>query len=154
MTQFYRAAVGAFVVNEKEQILITHKYSHSGNWNFPKGGIEEGESEEETLKRELSEELGVENIKILAKSKISNIYRLADDYIEKYNIDHIGQAQRYYWVFLRSDTKLLIPNKEVEKYKWIEINPQEIAKWFKRHDSEKVFQTLIPLEFEEVRLML
>lgn len=149
MSQFYRAAVGAFIINENSQILITRNFGHGDKWNFPKGGIEEGESETQALKRELHEELGVRNIKILMKSKISTIFMLPVDYIKEKNLNHIGQAQNFYWVFLSKKEKIDISNDEVEEYKWIDIDSKEFAKHFKQHDEEKVIQTLLPLEFKE-----
>ncbi len=38
---------------------------HSGHWEFPKGHIEEGESNEETVKREIAEETGINDVKII-----------------------------------------------------------------------------------------
>jgi 8-oxo-dGTP pyrophosphatase MutT (NUDIX family) len=37
----------------------------SGHWEFPKGHIEKGESEEETVKRETFEETGINDLKII-----------------------------------------------------------------------------------------
>lgn len=37
----------------------------SGHWEFPKGHIEAGETEEETVKREIFEETGINDIKII-----------------------------------------------------------------------------------------
>ena len=42
---------------------------HSGHWEFPKGHIEGKESEEETVMREIAEETGIEDIKIIPRFK-------------------------------------------------------------------------------------
>lgn len=39
---------------------------HSGHWEFSKGHIEEGESNKETVKREIEEETGIKEIKIIS----------------------------------------------------------------------------------------
>jgi len=47
----------------KRYYLLLHY--HSGHWEFPKGHIEKNETEEETIKREVLEETGIESIKII-----------------------------------------------------------------------------------------
>ena len=37
---------------------------HSGHWDFPRGHIEQGESVEETVKREVQEETGIKDLRI------------------------------------------------------------------------------------------
>jgi len=50
---------------ENNEIYYLLLHYESGHWDFPKGNIEEGEKEEETVKREAAEETGVEDIKIV-----------------------------------------------------------------------------------------
>jgi bis(5'-nucleosidyl)-tetraphosphatase len=38
---------------------------NAGRWDFPKGGVEEGETELETVRREVEEETGLRDIRIL-----------------------------------------------------------------------------------------
>lgn len=40
--------------------ILLIKHVNSGHWSFPKGHVEEGESEEETALREIKEETGVD----------------------------------------------------------------------------------------------
>lgn len=153
-TQFYRAAIGALVINEKNEILITYNHSSTGNWNFPKGGIEKNESDEMALRREIYEELGIKDYKIIIISKISIIYRIGQETIEKENLKYIGQAQKYFWIYIDSKTKFKIPNEEVKEYKWIQITSQNIIKYFKKHAEDGVMSTFLPLEFKEVKALL
>ena len=52
-------AVGGLVVNEQGQILLL-KSPRYGDWEFPGGQVEEGETLFQALKREILEETGVE----------------------------------------------------------------------------------------------
>jgi len=63
--------------NEKSELL-----SDGGqlrwNWQFPQGGIDPGESEEETLFRELEEEIGTNDVTIIrvAEKRVRYYYPL------------------------------------------------------------------------------
>ena len=57
-------SAGVILFNKVEDIqFLVLKYP-SGHWDFVKGNIEEGEEEEETVKRELFEETGINNLEI------------------------------------------------------------------------------------------
>ena len=60
---FYRQAVRAIIIRGRKLLMI---YSHkNGDYKFPGGGIELGETHEETLLREVKEESGATVTKIL-----------------------------------------------------------------------------------------
>lgn len=56
----YEKSCGAIVFREAEKsheiLLLKHK---AGHWDFPKGHVEEGESEQQTALREVMEESGL-----------------------------------------------------------------------------------------------
>ena len=54
-------AAGGLVVNSKKEILFIYR---SNTWDLPKGGVEKGETIEETALREVAEECGIEDLKI------------------------------------------------------------------------------------------
>ena len=57
-------SAGVILFNKTGGIqFLVLKYP-SGHWDFVKGNIEEGEEEEETVKRELFEETGINNLEI------------------------------------------------------------------------------------------
>ena len=54
--------VAAAIIRRKQKLLITQRRSDShlgGLWEFPGGKVEEGESLEQALVREIAEEIGV-----------------------------------------------------------------------------------------------
>ena len=60
MTQIrLRSNVAGILRNPSGEILICERLNVPGAWQFPQGGIDEGESAEEALHRELWEEIGV-----------------------------------------------------------------------------------------------
>jgi leucyl-tRNA synthetase len=63
-----KKVVVAIVENDKGEILVIHESSHGvTNFTFIGGGIEEGESEIDALKREITEESGCTDFEIIQK---------------------------------------------------------------------------------------
>ena len=54
-------AAGGLVVNRNKEILFIYR---SNTWDLPKGGIEDGETLEETALREVTEECGIEALRM------------------------------------------------------------------------------------------
>jgi putative (di)nucleoside polyphosphate hydrolase len=59
MAERFRAGVGAVVCDRAGRVLLLERRDHPGSWQFPQGGIEDGEDPEAALWRELGEETGL-----------------------------------------------------------------------------------------------
>ncbi|MFA7209162.1 MAG: NUDIX domain-containing protein [Parcubacteria group bacterium] len=72
----FEKSIGAVVFRRKEiggkEFLLLHY--PSGHWDFPKGHVESGETEEMTLRREVEEETGLKNLKLLPGHRDSMWY--------------------------------------------------------------------------------
>ncbi len=55
----YRPNVAALVVNSSGNLLICERATIPGAWQFPQGGIDDGETPEQALFREVREEIGL-----------------------------------------------------------------------------------------------
>lgn len=62
---YRRCVVGVFI-NAEGHVLVGRRQDREA-WQFPQGGIEPGESEEEALYREMTEEIGCSKFRILQK---------------------------------------------------------------------------------------
>jgi len=56
----YRPNVAALIVNSDGNLLICERWTISGAWQFPQGGVDTGESLEQALYREVREEVGLQ----------------------------------------------------------------------------------------------
>ena len=85
-------AVLFFQDKGKPEYLILHY--PAGHWDFPKGNVEQGEDEEETVRREIKEETGIKNIKVLPvfKREIEYYYRKDEYMVRKQVVFYIAEA--------------------------------------------------------------
>lgn len=90
---------------------------HSGHWEFPKGHIEEGESEEETVKREIAEETGIQDVKIISgfKKYIKYFFRQYKENVSEED----RKAGKTPWVF-----KLVVFFVAETETKEVKISPE------------------------------
>ncbi|MCD4761133.1 transcription antitermination factor NusB [bacterium] len=90
-------------------VLILDAY---GKWTFPKGGVDQGEKEEETALREMTEETGLKNLKsygYLGETEVK---------VHKPGEKPYRKLIKYFLVET-SDTKLVVPNvSELKDVKW------------------------------------
>ena len=69
---YRRNVVGVFT--NGNLVLTAERADQRGQWQLPQGGIENGESAEEAIRREMSEELGNSNFDIVKRSTIETYY--------------------------------------------------------------------------------
>lgn len=66
----FEKSIGAVVFRvEGGQPVFLLLHYPSGHWDFPKGHQEKGENDEETLRREVEEETGIQDLKVFPYSK-------------------------------------------------------------------------------------
>ncbi|MES2630600.1 MAG: NUDIX hydrolase [Patescibacteria group bacterium] len=68
----YRVVAKALINDENNKILVVKEKQDF--WSLPGGGLEHGESAQDCLKREIREEIGVENVAIGEILYSTNVY--------------------------------------------------------------------------------
>ncbi|AST91276.1 MULTISPECIES: NUDIX hydrolase [Sutcliffiella] len=78
------------IINEQNQVLLQHR--HDGGWGLPGGIMELGESLEETARREVKEETGLD----IGELKLLGVYSGAEFYLKVSNGDELYSVTAVY----------------------------------------------------------
>ncbi len=103
----YRQGVGALILNNENKIFVAKRITPKNSWQMPQGGIDDYEDPDIALFRELKEEIGTDNVKIIGKTQKLK-YDLPDaDKKNLFNGKYNGQEQVWYIVkFLGNDADI------------------------------------------------
>ncbi len=105
----YRPNVSAVILSskypEKCEFFIAHRSDIKNAWQFPQGGIDEGETPQEALLRELLEEIGCNSVEILAEFPEWITYDFPNVISEKM-YPFRGQTQKYFLVRLKDGARI------------------------------------------------
>ena len=141
-----RIGVGAIVLNNKNQVFVgKRKDNPVDKWQMPQGGVNDGEDLTSAMKRELNEETGIENIKILNEIDGWFEYELPNYLLGKiWRGKFRGQKQKWFIVkFLGNDEEINLEKDKPEfiEWKWLDIeNLPNVIVDFKK----KVYEKLLP----------
>ena len=88
-------SAGAVVYRNSKHGRLFLLLQNGGRWDFPKGGVEKGESELQTVVREVEEETGVKDLKILPgfRKVIEYFYRRDGKNIHKQVVYVLGTTK-------------------------------------------------------------
>ena len=123
----YRPNVGIVVTNKKSQVLWAKRIGKQDAWQFPQGGVEDGETPEKALYRELEEEVGLlpESVKLLGSTQDWFKYRLPEYMTRKNsNPGFLGQKQKWFLLELidKNDKVCLDGGASPEFQDWQWVN--------------------------------
>jgi len=130
------------IIFRKEGNRIYYLLLHypSGHWEFPKGHIEEGEKGEDTVKREVAEETGLRDIKIIEGFKeyvkyfFRPTYGLSDE--EKKKVGLTFKLVTFY--LASSETEEIKISHEHKGYKW--LNYEEALKQLTFKNAKEILR--------------
>ena len=135
-----RLTVSGIIRNEEGKVLLCKmpedRGAYPGQWAIPGGGVEDGEKIEETLVREMGEEVGL---------KVGNLERFYFQDDVRTKIKPGGEGEEIYFVHLvfecekkSGEVKL---NEEFEEYAW--VGPKEAMEYDLNDATRLTFAKLI-----------
>lgn len=153
--QKYRPNVGIVVFNGDRRVLLCRRQKNSSAtaWQFPQGGIEEGETPLIAGIRELREETSVTSVRFVAEIKKHLRYNFPKAVIlknkDKGYPDYAGQEQSWLlFYFYGNDEEINVFTKEQEfsQYKWATMQEAIDNVWIvKKSVYKKVRAAFEPL---------
>jgi len=155
--QGFRLGVGIVLVNKHGKLFFAQRVGLPEAWQFPQGGICEGESPEEGMYRELFEELGLErdDVKLIREtSRWLNYY--LPKHMRRYRSQPLCVGQKQKWFLLRllsSDNRIRLDSTsepEFEQWYWADCDvPAQKVIGFKQWVYKTALREFTPLLLEE-----
>ena len=112
------------------KVLIVYEKNRNF-WGFPKGHIEEGETEVQTALREVKEEVGIDVKVIDEKYRYAINYIIEDKQIDKTSIFYIAEP-------IDDNIKITNQEAEIEDSKWVTV--EEAYKLLTFENSKEVLR--------------
>lgn len=145
----YRPNVAMVIVSKeypaKKEVFLAQRNDLVDIWQFPQGGIDEGEDALEALFRELEEEIGTNMVEVIAEYPEWISYDFPPRIAETMK-PFIGQKQRYFLVKLHEEAQIDIETQhpEFRDYKFVAPNDiLSLSASFKKDVYESVINYFI-----------
>lgn len=148
----FRANVGIVLMADTGKLFLGRRTGGKG-WQFPQGGMRQGESPEESLFRELREEVGLTSadVNLLGATTRWLRYRLPARYVRREQRPLcLGQKQRWFLLSLKSNEKDIrfdtTGEPEFDRWRWVDYwQPVKEVIYFKRPVYVRALHELAPL---------
>jgi putative (di)nucleoside polyphosphate hydrolase len=151
----FRHNVGIVLMHEGKVFL--GRRSGGRGWQFPQGGVREGESAEEAVFRELAEEIGVErgSVELVGSTSEWLRYRLPPRFIRRNQQPLcVGQKQRWFLLKLADQDVRFdfgrTDEPEFDRWRWVSWwEPVREVIYFKRPVYASALTELAALAFPD-----
>ena len=151
----FRSNVGIILSRQDGSLLLGGRTGQAG-WQFPQGGIQQHETPDEAMFRELAEEIGLvpDDVNVLGSTEGWLRYRLPDKYIRRGRDPVcIGQKQRWYLLELTTaEDRVRLDSTDIpefDRWRWVDYwRPVKEVIYFKRRVYVAALAELAPLLFD------
>jgi len=146
----YRKGIGLMIVNSSRKVWVGQRYdakhlSSPHTWQMPQGGIDGTETPWQTALREMKEEIGTVNVRLIAESQDWISYDFPEElYSKLWGGRFYGQTQKWFLVeFLGDDAEIHINTRHPEFIAWRWVDAHQLPDLivpFKRNLYLKVLE--------------
>jgi putative (di)nucleoside polyphosphate hydrolase len=120
----YRAGVGIVLINSRGEVFVGRRVDIDA-WQMPQGGINRGESPRQAALRELEEEIGTDNVEIVAESEKWLYYDVPEKLARKaWQARWRGQRQKWFVMLFKgmdSDINIATSQPEFSAWRWSSV---------------------------------
>jgi 8-oxo-dGTP diphosphatase len=126
----YETSAGGVIVGEKngKSVVLLLK-DKSGNWTFPKGLVEKGENPESAAHREISEEVGIKHLQLVAPLTPIHYYYKWEGKLKKKTV--------YYFLFQGKGSEIPTPQTDegILEVRWFSLEQAEQVVGYRKTNS-------------------
>lgn len=160
----YRRGVGLCLFNKQGLVLVAERRDRRGAWQMPQGGVNKEEDTAVAALREMKEEIGTDNARIIAKLPEKLRYEFPDWLQNRRLVDegangvvfrgkYRGQEQEWYALFFEGqDGEINLSGEhepelpEFVDWKWVELShASELIVPFKKPVYDRMAEGFMPL---------
>lgn len=141
----FEKSVGGLVYRKQEnEFLFLLVQYRSWQWDFPKGHVEQGESEIETMKREIFEETKIDDLEILPKFRVGVNYFYVAKGNEKIEREKQGRGIYIFKkaVFFAAETKTENVQIDFENKAFAWLTYKQVMERLGNDGSKKIMREL------------
>jgi putative (di)nucleoside polyphosphate hydrolase len=124
-----RIGVGIALLNDSNEVFVGKRIDNPEDfWQMPQGGVDKNENFLDAAKRELEEETGIKNVKLIKEIEGWIIYDLPKNLLGKiWKGKYRGQKQKWFIMkFLGNNNEININTKKPEFMNWKWIKPSKL----------------------------
>ena len=152
MDDVYRSAASVVLLRGSEvctpdgcetlyQILLLHKPRKKDAWQLPQGGVEKGETIEQAALRELHEEAGLQNPRVIGKSDDVYCYDFPPSF-RKFRPDNVcGQRIEFVFALAPADSTVNVDKKEIDGHVW--ADESQLPFYLKREEYLELVKKML-----------
>lgn len=121
--QLFRKGVSALIVNKnKELLLVNLQVFEERFFAVPGGGLDEGETLEDAVYREIKEELGIlkESLDMTGRCKEPVRLLFKTKKLTRSGVEYDGMERFFFgFNFMGDDSEIVLQPEEIRAYKWV-----------------------------------